>query len=90
MSRIEKALEKVAREKGAGKPDREQAKLKEVLSLSVEAATSQEDPLDLGKLDPLLQTLHQPFSLMAEQFKALRTHLLQVKEEVVLVLFLDL
>lgn len=81
MSRIEKALEKVAREKGTGKPDREQAKLKEVLSLSVEAATSQEDPLDLGKLDPLLQTLHQPFSLMAEQFKALRTHLLQVKEK---------
>lgn len=81
MSRIEKALEKVAREKGAGRPDVEQEGPREDLSLSLDDSAVEEGSLDLGQLDPLLQTLHQPFSLMAEQFKALRTHLLQVKEK---------
>lgn len=81
MSRIEKALEKLARQKGSQEDEREKAEIKETLSSSLKTFDEQDQAADQRRLDPLLQAFHQPFSLMAEQFKTLRTHIQRLKSK---------
>lgn len=81
MSRIEKALEKLARKKESSGLEDEKAKIRETLSQGMDDASGQEAEGGHERVDPLLLTLHQPFSLVSEQFKSLRTHLLRIRNK---------
>lgn len=81
MSRIEKALDKLAQRKEAGGREEEKAKIRETLSRETVDSAGPEAQGDHGYLDPLLLALHQPFSLVSEQFKSLRTHLLRIRNK---------